>query len=169
MVHGVYESFGCLCSFLSLGLYAKIIDFEGKGRPASEALTDWLRQYFSANDKTVAPDLDPMASSNSRSFEKGASDVRTTTAKSIESQSEPCQKWATTWRNGCAHKQPPVLLQHSTHSRTVVGFLARGSQEYLLMLDPAKYLSAADFDKQSWEVPITDFNTSRRKSAISQH
>ena len=101
------------------------------------------------------------SSSSSRSFEKEASDVRSTTAKSIESQSEPCKEWATTWRNGCAHKQPPVVLQHSTHSRTVVGFLVRSSEEYLIMLDPAKYLSAADFDKQSWEVLISDFNTSK--------
>lgn len=66
---------------------------------------------------------------------------------------ELAQHWASAWRAGKARCIPPVFLQHSPHSRTVVGMVrGPGNGEFLVVLDPARYLTITDLcSATSWK------------------
>ena len=54
------------------------------------------------------------------------------------------QHWASAWRAGKARCLPPVFLQHTPHSRTVVGMVRKGDGEFMVVLDPAHSLTISD-------------------------
>jgi hypothetical protein len=117
----------------SLGYNCKIIDFDGSNQPAGQALTEWLADYFNVDFSSSCVGGD------------GRDDGSCSVAGS-----EPCREWGRTWKDifGCL---PPVFLQHSTHSRTVIGVARNEHGEMsLLCMDPARYLRMNEDD--DWEV-----------------
>jgi len=123
----------------SLGLRCKVVDFEGLSgsMSAAEAVLEWLKEYFLLpGDAFKAESTDEFTSADVRTQKIG---------------NEPCRGWAEQWRSGITHCVPPVLLQHDTHSQTVVGVLEHNRQYSLILLDPAVVIVDSDFDKQDWE------------------
>jgi hypothetical protein len=62
---------------------------------------------------------------------------------------EPCLQWGVEWESA-SHGKPPIILQHHSHSRTVIGYLKMtNGDNFLIVLDPAKQISVHAID---WKV-----------------
>ena len=128
------------------------MDFEGTARPAGEAVTAWLEEYFLKSEAEFA------APGHIRDGEQeicsvlGFQFTRNSWLKSASGE-EPCRAWGAAWRASTGGALPPVFLQHNTHSRTVIGMVRRTNGSLnLLMLDPAKHFTSKDLDKPDWQV-----------------